>query len=301
MIRNIACASMLSLVCAVAAASDECRPAGYDREALDALKAQQFELSDGANRQAVAEALVACLADPDPSLRDGIAYEALSQWLRADQLHAATRRRLLAALTDAMSAVSADAAGFRQPFAALVMSELARTDRISAWLEPAERAALVETAASYVESVRDYRGFVTGEGWRHGVAHGADLLMQLAMNPALDKAQLDRILAAVASQVAPPGEHAWTDGESERLARPVLFVAQRGLHTGEEWKAWFVQLARPAPLPDWSHAFASREGLAKRHNLLTFLRAAYVGAREGGDAKFEVIVPGVVAAMKEIP
>ena len=25
----------------------------------------------------------------------------------------------------------------------------------------------------------DYRGFETGAGWRHGVAHGADLLLQL--------------------------------------------------------------------------------------------------------------------------
>jgi hypothetical protein len=94
--------------------------------------------------------------------------------------------------------------------------------------------------------VRDYRGFVAGEGWRHGVAHGADLLMQLALNPALDKAQLDRILGRVARQVAPPGQ-AYVFGEPERLARPVLFAAARGLHTEAEWTAWLAQAAAAPP------------------------------------------------------
>ena len=31
-------------------------------------------------------------------------------------------------------------------------------------------------------SVRDYRGFDAKQGWRHGVAHGADLLLQLSRN-----------------------------------------------------------------------------------------------------------------------
>jgi hypothetical protein len=51
--------------------------------------------------------------------------------------------------------------------------------------------------------VRDYRGFDTAEGWRHGVAHGADLALQLVLNPAVDKPQIERLLAAVGRQVAP--------------------------------------------------------------------------------------------------
>jgi hypothetical protein len=277
-----------------------CPPSGYDHDALAVLKAQEFAVDDTANRQILAEALVACLSDPDPMVRDGIAFEALSQWLRTDALHMPTRRRLLQSLNLAMSDVPIDPNGFRQPFAALVMSEVARTDRIEAWMTAGERADLVERAADYVESVRDYRGFIEGQGWRHGVAHGADLLMQLALNPALDKPQLDRLLAAVASQVGPV-DHAYVDGESERLSRPVLFIAQRGMHSGEEWMAWFTRVAEPAPLGDWSQAYTSREGLNRRHNLLSFLRVAYVGARAGGDPKFEVLVPGLVAAMKAVP
>jgi hypothetical protein len=278
-----------------------CPPADPGRDSLLALKAAGFALPDDARRQHLARELVACLGDPDPLLRDGIAFEAYTAWLRSGALDLATRTHLLDALLPMLTTREPDDPGFRAPFAALVLSEVARTDRIEPWLSPAQRAALLDAATGYLRSLRDYRGFDPQSGWRHGVAHAADLLLQLALNPALDKAALDRILAAVAVQIAPPGEHAYVDGESERLARPVLFIAQRALHTDAEWKAWFEALVAPAPLASWQDAYTSREGLAKRHNVLMFLRTAYVGAREGGDAKFEVLVPHLVAAMKAVP
>ena len=48
----------------------------------------------------------------------------------------------------------------------------------------------VDAAARYLQSVRDYRGFDEREGWRHGVAHGSDLIWQLAVNPRTSKSQL---------------------------------------------------------------------------------------------------------------
>jgi hypothetical protein len=84
----------------------------------------------------------------------------------------------------------------------------------------------------------------------------------------------------VAAQVTPDDGHAYIHGESERLARPVVFVAARGLHTPAEWTAWFAKLAEPAPLAAWSDAFSSEAGLAQRHNLLGFLRAVLVSGEE---------------------
>ena len=194
-----------------------------------------------------------------------------------------------------------DPDGFRAPFAALVLSEVARIDRIAAWMSPKQRNALLVAGADYLVSVRDYRGFDAGQGWRHGVAHGADLLMQLALNPALDRAQLDRILAAVATQVAPAGEHAYTYGEPERLARPVIFVLKRGLHDDVAWSLWLQGVVAPAPMADWSGAFGSQAGLAKRHNTRAFLLALYAGLQEGGDEALRARVPAVVDALRKVP
>ena len=300
MTRTAVLASALLMGLALQPASATCLPSGYDRASLDVLKSKGFAIPDEGARQSLALALVPCLSDPDPALRDGIAFEAYYTWMRAKQLDLATRTKLLEQLTAMLSAEKVDRGGFRKPFAALVLSEVARTDRVEAWLTAAQRAALIDTATRYVSSVRDYRGFDAKEGWRHGVAHGADLLMQLVLNPAVDNAGIDQVLTAVASQVAPAGDHSYIDGESARLARPVFLAAQRGRFTPEEWTAWFEQLADPAPLASWSDAFMSRAGLARRHNLVAFLQALYINASESSDEKIRMLLPGVKAALQKI-
>ncbi len=50
---------------------------------------------------------------------------------------------------------------------------------------------MVDAAVAWMKSVQDYRGFEPGAGRRRAVAHGADLLTQLALNPAVERTQLD--------------------------------------------------------------------------------------------------------------
>ena len=50
--------------------SAACPPPGYDRAALEALKAAHFELVDDAKREKLALSLLDCLADSEPLLRD---------------------------------------------------------------------------------------------------------------------------------------------------------------------------------------------------------------------------------------
>ena len=300
--RRLPC--RLLLVCAllwlpgIASAAD-CPPAGWSADRLQALKASGFELPEADARQALALGLLDCLGAPDPALRDGIAFEALSRWLRAKQLDVATRTRLLERLLPELEVTDAD--GFRAPFAALVLSEVARTDRIEPWLGPAQRAQLVSASARFLSGVRDYRGFDAREGWRHGVAHGADLAMQLALNPALDAAQLEALLAAVGSQVAPVGEHAYVYGEPERLVRPVLFIAQRGAIDEARWREWFERLVAPAPLPSWEAAFSSQAGLARRHNLHAFLFALYANTRDSEQPGQQALAKLGREALQKLP
>jgi hypothetical protein len=283
------------------AATAACPPAGWTTGQLEALKIAGFELVDDARRQALALDLRSCLADPDPLLRDSIAFEAYFTWLRADKLDLATRIALFDELLPAIAVDAGDAAGFRQPFSALVLAELARADRKSPYLSAAQRARLIEAGASYLESVRDYRGYDSKAGWRHGVAHGSDLLMQLALNGQLDKAQLDRMLAAIRVQVAPPGEHFYVYGEPERLAAPVLFAAKRGLHSREDWAAWFRTLSDPAPLATWAEAYRSNAGLARRHNTRAFLLVLYSEVRDSKDEQLLKLLPAVNAALTAVP
>lgn len=294
--KPIALAALIALAaCATtpADAQTRCPPAGYSRTALEELKAADWALADDTARNRLALALTACVGSPDPTLRDGVAFEALAHWLRARQLTPVTMRALAADLHGQLA--NPDRHGFRQPFAALVLSEVARADRIEPYLEPAARTQLLEASLNYFANVRDYRGFDAREGWRHGVAHGADLMLQLSLNPAFGKPELERIRDAIESQVA-PDEHFYIYGESERLARPIIFMAQRGLITEEEWTRWFARFPTAG-----ENMFASQAGLARRHNVNAFLQTIWLNARLSESTADDVLLPGAEAAIRAMP
>lgn len=293
--RAIVCAGLLLGAGCVQAA---CPPEGSSREALQALKARQWVMDDEQSRARLAESLLDCLAHPDPVLRDGLAFEALQHWMRAGQLPTATlqsmRERLLAWLAPG----GIDAAGFRQPFAALVLAEVARVDRRQPYLSAAQRDDLLRRGATYLAGVNDYRGFDAREGWRHGVAHGADLMLQLALNPQLDDAQRERIVQAVWSKVAPAGEHFYRYGEPERLMAPAFHVARRARFDAAKWESWFMALAPPVA----TTSPQTEAALARRHNVGAFLQAFYVSVQESGDAGLrERVLPGLVKVLKALP
>ena len=279
---------------APAAAQGSCLPAaGYSRSDLDGLKQAEWRVGDDARRNALARALTACLADPDPALRDGIAFEAYAHWLRSRALSNETMLWLADDLQARLTAP--EGAGFERPFAALVLSEVARADRIDTYMTPERRASLLDASIAYFTSVRDYRGFDDREGWRHGVAHSADILLQLGLNPAFGKPDLTRIRDAIGTQLAPEG-HFYTYGESERMARPIIFIAQREVFTAEEWREWLVRVtATPAD------AYSSQAGLARRHNMMVFLSLLYVQADLSSNEADNVLLPGATAAFREMP
>lgn len=244
-------------------------------------------------------ALTACLGDPDPSVRDKIAFERFSAAMRGGEVPVET----LAAIRDRLLQMMPlpDPQGFQRPFVILTLAEVARTDRVKPWMGEADRDALVNAAAQYLSTLTDYRAFDNKEGFRHGVAHGADLAMQLALNPAITKPQLDRLLAAIAIQVAPKAGVAYWAGEPDRLARPVLFVAQRKLHSDAEWKSWFEVLMNPAPMKAWSAAFESENGIKRRHNVRAFLLGVYATAITSEDPGIKQLLSPARDALKLVP
>nr|WP_298121988.1 DUF2785 domain-containing protein [uncultured Pseudoxanthomonas sp.] len=273
-----------------------CPPEGTDRGSLQLLREQRFAVPDDV-RAALAAGLPACLADPDPALRDGVAYEGLSTWLRAGQVDVEQRR----ALRDRLYVMLGEdaAAGFGPPFAALVLSEVARTDRIAPWMSSDERADMLVRAAAYLASVRDYRGFDAVEGWRHGVAHGADWLLQLVLNEQVDRAQVDVLLQAVAEQAVPESAHAYVFGEPGRLARPVLYAARRGLLDEQAWTRWFGALPPRLGVP--KQVYADSVWLARRHDLMAFLMSVHLEADQSADPNIRALKPAVVQALKAVP
>ncbi len=295
----------LAAICSTAActltsshdpAPSACAFAASDTDDLTAWRDGGFETEEP---DRAATEFASCLGDADAFLRDKIGYEGLTSVLRAGQVTETTRRDLIASLTAALD--SPDADGVHAPFAALGLSELSRTDRVEAFLNETERAQLVSAAAEYLGSVTDYRAFSDAEGWRHGVAHGADFAMQLALNPNVSKPSLVELRQAVSNQIAPRNGHAYTHGEPERLARPILFMAARGEISADDWETWFGELADPAPLASWGDAFHSEQALVRLHNLKAFAQTLYINASLSQNPNMEPIETGALELLKTLP
>lgn len=248
----------------------QCPPANFSQQDSEKLVAQKFQINDDALRNNLAFGLLSCIGSPDPYWRDTIAFTSLSIWLRSNLLDIETvqvmRAQLLADLEN-----SEDPEGFRRPFAALLLSEVARVDRIKETFSAEEFNALIAPTANYMASINDYRGFDEKTGWRHAVAHSSDLILQLSLNLRINAEQQAQLLDALAKQIAPSSNVFYQYGEPERLQRAVYYAYQSKKLDDTYWTKWFDSLSSPAPLESWGSAFTSQAGLAKRHNTLSFL------------------------------
>jgi hypothetical protein len=255
-------------------ANATCPPEGYTNNQLLELRRVGFAVADSEKRNTLALGLINCVSEPDPDIRDGVAFEGISTWLRANDLSAETIGLLYTGLLKQIVSTD-DAKGFQQPFAALILSEVARTDRIDPWLSALQRAELVDVAAEYLGGVTDYRGFSETQGWRHGVAHGSDLVLQLALNSKITAEQILILAGAIANQVAPAGAVFYIYGEPGRLARALFYLHMQGKLEASAWEQWFEKISSPAPFDSWGETYSSQAGLAKRHNTLAFLQALH--------------------------
>ncbi|MEQ9506570.1 MAG: DUF2785 domain-containing protein [Hyphomonas sp.] len=240
-----------------------------------------------------------CLDSPDPVIRDGYAFEILSLILRAGDQSEETVRTLMTRLLADLASAGEDKNGFRGPFAALALAEVARVDRITPFLSEEDRWDLLMAAKTYLGGLTDYRGYSSTEGWRHGVAHTADLLMQMSLNSHLTKPQAEEILAAVATKVGTP-DHAYIFGESERLAAPITYLAFKETFTAEEWAAWFQSLW-PADDPLRETAYRSEAALTKLHNLRAFAQSVYVNAVASNDDRMKPVAGAAFQFLNQLP
>lgn len=280
----------------------DCPTETMSRKELLSLKQNKFEVPANRDIQTLAIALTACLADKDPVIRDEVAYSALQSWMRGRKLSKATVHSLFEILSGPLLKIPYGKAGFREPFSALVLAEVARFDRHDPTLTTEERNALVTTAVFYMDNITDYRGYDVKEGYRHGVAHAADLMMQLSLNTALEKPQLDQILAAIRNKIRFTGEHRYIYGEPTRLMAPVFYIAKRKLHSEQEWKEWFSGIASPKPEASWNDSLMSQTGWAKKQNAESFLLTMYVNVNESSNKEMQaLLLPAISAALHEMP
>ena len=218
--------------------------------------------------------LTAMLGDPDPAVRDGIAYPTLTAWITNGVYD-----NLLDGLGDGMAAGLIVGLGqddsdtvFRRSFSVLVLAECIERDNRAHLVSPGTMVRWGDRVASWFVRERDLRGFVPGKGWAHAVAHGADAIAALAASEAMGRLELTVLLDVLADRLLLPTEYHLVHGEPDRLARATMRVLRRDLVSLEVLEPWLARLAnsaRPNGLSEHDPYFVSG-------NVQSYLRALHL-------------------------
>jgi hypothetical protein len=218
--------------------------------------------------------LTTLLGSTDPVERDEIAYPILAAWIGAGVYD-----DLLAGLGDGMAAGLVQGLGesgtpsvFRRSFSALVLAECIARDNAELLLPQQKMLDWGDRVSGWLVRERDVRGFVTGQGWAHAVAHGADAIGVLAASPHFGLQELTVLLDVLADRVLEPTPVPLTSGEPDRLASAAMAVFRRRLVPLRIIEPWLARIT----------AAASECGSAAKDPYLTtanpeaFLRALHL-------------------------
>ena len=219
--------------------------------------------------------LTRMLGDPDPALRDGTAYPALTTWVDRgvyDDLLAGLGDGLAMGLLVGLGEQGTDTV-FRRSFSALVLGECIARDNVRPLLPGGKILEWGDRIATWVLRERDLRGYVPGKGWAHAIAHGADTLATLASSPHLATPELTVVLDVIADRVLMRSDRVFTSGEPDRLAIATMNVLRRNVVPLRVLEPWVARLAAAAGV---RASYEDSDPYLLCGNAQAFLRALYL-------------------------
>jgi hypothetical protein len=219
--------------------------------------------------------LTRMLGDPDPALRDGTAYPALTTWVDRgvyDDLLAGLGDGMAMGLLVGLGEEGTDTV-FRRSFSALVLGECIARDNVRPLLPGGKILEWGDRIATWVLRERDLRGYVPGKGWAHAIAHGADTLATLASSPHLATPELTVVLDVIADRVLMRSDRVFTSGEPDRLAIATMNVLRRNVVPLRVLEPWVARLAATAGV---RASYEDSDPYLLCGNAQAFLRALYL-------------------------
>ena len=233
---------------------------------------------DGHDLEKLTDELLGFLSSSDPELRDEFGFSILGNWIYVRHLYSPDRLRgmissLNAGLHVGLGESETDTV-FGRSFSALILSVITDYDLEHSFLTSEELSELLKETLQYFHLEQDWRGFVIGHGWAHSVAHTADLLANLAKNPSVDAAGLERILHAIAAKLTTKDSPVLAHHEGSRLAVAAHNIIARGILKPSLLHAWLDGM--PDTLHPRSQLDLERGDVAARANCEAFLSSLYL-------------------------
>lgn len=218
--------------------------------------------------------LTRMLGDPDPHIRDAVAFPTIATWIGAgvyDDLLSALGDGMCTGLTIGLGESETDSV-FRRSFSALVLSEcIARDNEINV-LTAKTILTWGDRLTSWVTRENDLRGFITGKGYAHAIAHAGDALATLSRSPKIGALELVVLLDVIADRLLTPTKQFFICAEEDRLAHAVINILNRDLVELEVLEPWLTRLANGAFMSGSAH----RNPFFVSGNVQKFLRSLHL-------------------------
>lgn len=226
------------------------------------VRADGFKLPADRPLDDLTTELVEMLGDPDPAVRDALAYPVLATWISEgvyDDLLTGLGDGISEGLFPGLGEDGTDTV-LRRAFSARLLGQSVLRDDLAHVVHTDAIFRWGDRAASWFVREQDLRGFVEGRGWSHAVAHGADLVGALARSTHFGKLELTVLLDVVGDRLLAPTRYRFYHGEDDRIARAVMTILHRNLLGIDVLEPWIERLAaglvQPAassskPPPEW--------------------------------------------------
>ena len=173
------------------------------------------------------------IGSTDSELRDSCIYGTFCKLTLEKRLDEELLKGLLdVCLSDHMLFSGIGDAGsdlvFTRSFTSLLIALILYSDNESSFLTEDEVSRVKEKLILYVESEKDFRGFVPAKGWAHSIAHAADAFDELAKNRFTDAKMHEELLNAL-WQKAFVSSAVYIHDEEERIIVPILEMLKSGM------------------------------------------------------------------------
>ncbi|WP_310832527.1 DUF2785 domain-containing protein [Paenibacillus pedocola] len=209
----------------------------------------------------------------DTELRDELIYTTLSHWIPGNSPTANELEQLLPVVLDnnhllyRLGETNTDSV-FTRSFSMLVIPLLFMRHSESPFLSKEQIHQIKENVFYSLQEERDYRGYDEEKGWAHTIAHAADALDDLAQCSELDETDLLTILD-LAYEKMTITDRIYSDGEDERMVRPVISVLNRKILSKTYVEQWIQSFGDVEKSSEFLPAFR------QKNNIKNFLKSLY--------------------------
>lgn len=176
----------------------------------------------------------------DDDLRDHLIYPVLGTWITKGVLQTRQIKYVIQTLLENLSfgmGHTEDDSVFKRSFSVLQIPTCLYAHIQNNFLSPEEIKEITDAVLTYLEKEIDLRGYISGKGWAHSVAHTADALMYILKLPEVTVNDQIRILNGIRDKVM-VDYYVYTNKEDERLVKAIMVMIERHDLEFETWISW---------------------------------------------------------------